>query len=194
MRHARHVDDVALYSCSMPTRRTPPVGRDRQHRDAYAKRGATRRPRKRTTEILVLSAARAAAYQPSGHEVCISITDPKSDPIPLSPQFAAMLRLSFSDIAAPSPFPFYELFGIDHATAIIEFVDRWPDVDRIVVHCVAGLSRSPAVALAIAELRGASTADLEKRYPLWNTWVRQQLVAAGSGRKSPRRARRRPPR
>ena len=174
------------------TRRTPPVGPGRPGRDADARRRNTRRSRKRATQIVVLSASRAAAYEPSGHEVCISINDPKSHPITLSSRFADVLRLSFSDIAAPSPFSFHELFGIDHATAIIEFVDRWPDIDRIVVHCVAGLSRSPAVALAIAELRGMPTSDLERQYPLWNTWVRQQLLAAGVALKTaPRPARRR---
>jgi len=113
-------------------------------------------------DILVMSAARAAAYEPSRHEVCISIGDPNSEPVPLSGKFAGVLRLSFSDIAAPSPFQSHKLFAAEHARAIIEFVDRWCDVDRIVVHCLAGLSRSPAVALAIAELRGMRTADLER--------------------------------
>lgn len=64
----------------------------------------------------------------------------------------------------------------EHAAAIIEFLDRWADIDRVVIHCTAGLRSSPGVALAIAELRGSPTADLERQFPLWNTWVREQLV------------------
>ncbi len=131
-------------------------------------------------------------YDPSLHEVCISITDPKSAPLLLSTKFADVLRLSFSDIAAPSPFDFHQLFAIEHARAIIKFVNRWPDIDRIVVHCVAGLSRSPGVALAIAELRGMPTADLERQHPMWNTWVREQLVAAARTHTSRTGAGRRP--
>jgi predicted protein tyrosine phosphatase len=167
-----------------------PIEDRRPPRSAHQRRRATPQAPKEPIDILVLSAARAAAYEPSRHEVCISIGDPKSEPVLLSAKFADVLRLSFSDIAAPSPLPFHELFATEHARAIIEFVNRWCDVDRIVVHCVAGLSRSPAVALAIADLRGMRTADLERQYPMWNTWVRERLVAAGSA-PNPRSRRRR---
>ena len=130
-------------------------------------------------DILILSLSRAAAYRPSGREICISITDPQSEPAELSAQFAEVLRVAFSDIVEPTGLPSHQLFAAEHATAIVEFLDRWPEVDRIVVHCVAGLSRSPGVALAIAELRGWPTSDLERQFPLWNSWVRQQLVSAG---------------
>jgi hypothetical protein len=66
--------------------------------------------------------------------------------------------------------------------SILEFLTRWPDVDRIVIHCVAGQGRSPAVAMGICELQGRPTEELEMRYPLWNTWVRSELVRVGLGR------------
>ena len=135
-------------------------------------------------DIIVLSLPRAAEYEPSRREICISITDPKSEPAELSAQFADVLRLAFSDIVEPTGLPSHQLFAAEHATAIIEFLDRWPDVDRIVIHCHAGLSRSPGVALAIAELRGWPTSDLERQFPLWNTWVRQHLVTAGRAARS----------
>src|SRR5438309_1082354 len=74
-----------------------------------------------------------------------------------------------------SPFPFDQLFDSDHARAIVEFVTCWTDVDRIVVHCVGGVRRSPAVALAIAELLGQPTGELERQFPMWNTWVRREV-------------------
>jgi predicted protein tyrosine phosphatase len=117
--------------------------------------------------------------------VCISITDPNTPPVNLSPKFADVLRLSFSDIAEPSPLPFHVLFAPEHAQAILEFIDRWPHVDRIVVHCVGGLSRSPAVALAIADLRGWPVSALEQQSPMWNKWVREQLVRLGRSRAQP---------
>jgi len=159
-------------------------------------RRQTRQPRRGASspsppaEIVVLSLVRAATYEPSRREICISITDPQSDPAELSAQFAEVLRVAFSDIVEPTGLPSHQLFAAEQATAIIEFLDRWPDVDRIVIHCNAGLSRSPGVALAIAELRGWPTSDLERRFPLWNSWVRQQLVTTGRAARARRSVRR----
>src|SRR4029078_1481501 len=102
-------------------------------------------------EIVVLSASRAAAYVPSGNEVCISIADPKSAPVQLSAGVAAVRRLWFTDSAARSPLPFDKLFDERDAAAIVEFVERHSTLDRIVIHCVGGISPSPAVWLAIAD-------------------------------------------
>src|SRR3954469_21261159 len=84
-----------------------------------------------------------------------------------------------------------QLFEDEHAAAIITFVDRWRDVERIVVHCVADLGRSPGVALAIADLQGWPTGELERRFPMWNRWVRDRLVSAGRSRDSRRPTKRR---
>ena len=162
--------------------RTPRTAPRPQRKRTGTNRGSTRprpQPGKSAIDLQVLSVSRAIAYIPSDREVCISIANPGVSATVLSPKFAAVLRVSFSDIAAPSPFPFDQLFDTDHARAIVEFVTRWADVDRIVVHCVGGVSRSPAVALAIAELLGQPTDELERQFPMWNTWVRQQLVKAG---------------
>jgi hypothetical protein len=167
-----------------------------QRKRTGTNRGSTRPPRRARRppiDLLVLSVTRATAYTPSGREVCISIANPGVNATVLSAKFADVLRLSFSDITAPSPFPFDQLFDTDHAQAIVEFVMRSTDVDRIVVHCVGGMSRSPAVALAIAELIGQPTDELERQFPMWNTWVRHELLKAGCdfarvarGKKGPR--------
>ena len=127
-------------------------------------------------DMLVLSRDAAAAYEPAlPTEVCISITDPHGTVAALSPAFADVLRLAFSDIASPSPFSYDVLFGEEHRNAIVEFFDRWRDADRIVIHCVGGRSRSPAVAMGLFDRLGVSASDWEERYPLWNTWVRSEL-------------------
>jgi predicted protein tyrosine phosphatase len=130
-------------------------------------------------DLLVLSQSAAIAYEPTAAtEVCISITNPGAVEveIPLSARFADVLRLAFSDIAGPSPFPFDVLFSSEHARAIIAFVERWTAADRIVVHCVGGRSRSPAVAMALCDRFGWSVASLQEQYPLWNTWIRAELA------------------
>ena len=130
-------------------------------------------------EVLILSEQRARLYEPSGREVCISITNPEG-PVPtLSSGFAAILRIAFTDIARPSPFTWDLLFNDEHASQIIDFVREWEGADRIVIHCMAGQSRSPGVAMGLCELFAWDLADLEQRYPLWNTWVREELVRVG---------------
>jgi predicted protein tyrosine phosphatase len=130
----------------------------------------------------VLSLTNAAKYGPSGREVCISISDPQSAPANLSEKCRRGTETLFSDIAEPIPLPSHVLFAPEHAHAILDFIDNWPDVERIVVHCVGGLSRSPAVALAIADLSGWPVKALEQRSPMWNKWVREQLVSVARAR------------
>jgi hypothetical protein len=149
---------------------------------ARARRATSTRPPPR---IVILSVGRAEKYQPHGAEVCISITDPKAPPVRVSSAFKAVLRLSFTDIASPSDVAWHVHFAPEHAQAILDFVEQWPDVDAVVIHCVGGLSRSPAVAMALCELRGWPLGRLEDDYPLWNTWVRSELVKIGA--RKPRR-------
>lgn len=131
-------------------------------------------------DFLVLSQDRACAYEPPGTEVCISITNPGATPPELSERFRAVLRLTFTDIAEPSPYAWDRLFSPDNARDILAFVAQWWDAERIVIHCQAGLSRSPGVALALCDLHGLDVTDLEQRFPLWNTWVRSELVRCGT--------------
>ncbi len=84
----------------------------------------------------------------------------------LSPRFKAILRVVFSDIEEHVPLPAHRLFAVEHAKSIVEFLRKWRDVDQIVVHCTAGMSRSPAVALGIGELQGWPMEALEKQHPL----------------------------
>jgi len=132
--------------------------------------------------LVVLSRERAEVYEPRRSEVCISITAPHDSPARLSPKFKSVLRLTFSDITGGTRIqrPWDVLFASEHATQIIGFISRWQHVDQIVVHCMAGISRSPGVALGICELQGWSVEELERDHPLWNTWVRQELVRTGS--------------
>jgi hypothetical protein len=127
-------------------------------------------------ELRVLSRDVVERYEPQGVEICISITDPAAPAAQLSPGFAAVLRLAFSDIVATES-PEDVLFAADHAAAIIEFVEHWRHASRLVVHCHAGASRSPGVALGLCDRFGWPAASLEQNHPFWNRWVRQVLVS-----------------
>lgn len=100
-----------------------------------------------------------------------------------------MLRLNFDDVIERGEASDI-LFVEDHAREIRKFLDDWPNVERVMVHCNAGVSRSPGVALGLCDLRGWATAALERSHPGWNRLVRS-VVAAEGGAKLKNRARRR---
>jgi predicted protein tyrosine phosphatase len=134
--------------------------------------------KKRIPDFVVLSREEAERYEPGEREICISIADPDAEAAQLSGDFAAVLNLSFTDIIERGE-PSDVLFSEDHARAIREFIDAWPDATRIVVHCHAGVSRSPGVALGLCDIRGWATAELERSHPGWNRLVRTALAAKG---------------
>jgi predicted protein tyrosine phosphatase len=134
----------------------------------------------RVPKFVVLSREDAERYEPGELEICISIADPDADPALLSKDFVAVLRLNFTDIIEQGD-PTDVLFSEDHARAIREFIDTWPDATRIVVHCHAGISRSPGVALGLCDIRGWATAELERSHPGWNRLVRTALAARIKG-------------
>lgn len=130
----------------------------------------------RVPKFVVLSREDAERYEPRETEICISIADPDADPARLSSDFAAVLRLNFTDIIEQED-PSDVLFSEHHARAIRGFIDSWPNATRIVVHCHAGMSRSPGVALGLCDIRGWATAELERAHPGWNRMVRTALAA-----------------
>jgi predicted protein tyrosine phosphatase len=139
-------------------------------------------------ELTILSRDGAERYQPKGVEICISISDPAVAPARLSPRFAAVLPLAFSDIVEAET-PEDVLFDPGHAAAIVDFVERWPQAERLVVHCHVGASRSPGVALGLCDRYGWPAEALEVGYPAWNRWVRKTLGRETETRKEPRGAR-----
>jgi predicted protein tyrosine phosphatase len=132
--------------------------------------------KKHIPEFVVLSREEAERYEPGEREICISIADPDTDAARLSRRFAAVLRLNFTDVVEAED-PSDVIFSDHHARAIRDFIDSWPDAARIVVHCHAGMSRSPGVALGLCDIRGWATAELERSHPGWNRLVRTALAA-----------------
>lgn len=101
-----------------------------------------------------------------GH-VIVSITTTADDQakLRLGPSCQGVLRLSFIDADEHRDDQPNVLFGPKHARAILDFVTRHRDtIERIVVHCDAGLSRSPAVAAALAVCLGQSDREFFQRY------------------------------
>ena len=145
------------------------------------KKTETRRPptHKKSPELLVLSREDAERYQPTLKEICISISDPDAEPANISDAFVAVLRLHFDDITEAGQASDI-LFAADHAGAITGFVDKWPDIDRVMLHCNMGVSRSPGVALGLCDTHGWATAALERSHPGWNRLVRALMREAAT--------------
>jgi predicted protein tyrosine phosphatase len=57
-----------------------------------------------------------------------------------------------------------DMFHPRHARAVLAFVDAHPNAERVVVHCDAGLSRSPGVAAALAYVYNGDDAYFFKRH------------------------------
>jgi predicted protein tyrosine phosphatase len=134
---------------------------------------------KSAPELIVLSREDAESYQPTMREICISIADPDAEPANVSDRFVAVLRLHFDDIterALSSDI----LFAADHARAITTFIDKWPDIERVMVHCNMGVSRSPGVALGLCDAQGWATAAFERSHPGWNRLVRALMREAAT--------------
>lgn len=130
--------------------------------------------------IVILSERDALAYEPAGREVCISVTDPDKPAPPLSPRFVSVLHLAFSDHIEPSGIDADVIFNDRHARAVVMFAHRWRDIQRVVIHCRAGMSRSPGIAIGLCELFSwGPTAPIEQQHPLWNRRVRREVVRAG---------------
>ncbi len=119
----------------------------------------------------------------AGTYALISITDPdkRRIRIPKSSALRAMLELRFHDAEASAGFhlpsnikPMTE----DDAKQIASFVLQHREhINALVVHCEAGMSRSPAVGAAIAQALGLDTSSYDRDYQP-NAYVRTLVLDA----------------
>ena len=104
-------------------------------------------------EIVVLGRIDAEAFEYSYPWACISIASTPDDfPNISKDNRTGLLQLAFADIVHPTEG--FILFHDDQAHDILDFVThKWDSIDTLMVHCHAGISRSAAVAAAIARLK-----------------------------------------
>lgn len=105
--------------------------------------------------MAVLSASKVRRYSPGIDDVCISIHGRHDEPTALQPGWAAVLRVACDDTGPYAPTgQDAQSLTLDQATAILQFVRAHLGRRRLVLHCVAGVSRSRSVAAAVAEIFG----------------------------------------
>lgn len=115
-------------------------------------------------DFYVYSRNAISAAQPHDEShVIISITSGPTDVarFRIGKGCRGILRLSFPDLEIASPeIAEEQLFSADHAREIWTFVsEHQPSIERIIVHCDAGKSRSPAVAAALAKRLNGDDAE-----------------------------------
>ena len=118
-------------------------------------------------------------YTPS--DTCAIINHPMKDQV---------LHLCFSDISneklikrlqegKPDLQYSFVLFTKEQAEELLTFVDKMiaMGVTQFLVHCDAGLSRSPGVAVALNQIYNGIT-EIPYRYQLYNTTVYRKIMEA----------------
>mgnify|MGYP001823206740 CR=1 FL=1 len=129
----------------------------------------------------VRSAYNAKLFQCSRPWAAISITTEGDFPVLSENNRQGLLQLAFAD-TADSDRP--DAFTTVLATELLDFVAAvWDRVDVLLIHCEAGLSRSPGVAAALSRIYyGDDGPWFEYDFP--NTLVYQQLVDGNRQRAS----------
>lgn len=102
-------------------------------------------------KLLVVGKAAASDFISDKPWACISIgCEPGDWPKINKCQLVGWLQIAFADIDKPSEGKI--LCNADHAKRIWDFVESvWDRIDLLLIHCLAGTCRSPAVAAAIAK-------------------------------------------
>ena len=132
-----------------------------------------------------LFVGRATAETTTGWDnwAMISISDPVSafGEAKLMPGWHSVHRLEFHDIEIEMPDEPFDLMSEQQAQELVNFVHEMAtEVEGIIVHCRAGISRSAAVAKLIAESYGIK---FNHEYPNYNKHVYKLLVEANQGKR-----------
>lgn len=110
--------------------------------------------------IQVLSKAQAERLEPTKKCAIISITDHEDEVVKFkyNNNIKGVLRLGFLDednlrYIRNKHNSRYRLFSLKDALKILDFVDEMKDkIEILYIHCVAGVSRSPAIAAALCDI------------------------------------------
>ena len=105
--------------------------------------------------IVVKSRSKAIDFRSDEPWAAISVsTNPLEFPHLNETNRVNLLQLSFEDSDLIQPYgqtPRKEIFCESHALQVLAFVDDvWDKIETLLVHCEAGLSRSPAIAAAVS--------------------------------------------
>jgi predicted protein tyrosine phosphatase len=121
-------------------------------------------------------------FNPDQKFAIITVTDSEVNFIELPLQMIAWLKVKVDDLEDGDKLPNKRssIFDMDHANAIKNFVEHTLDVvDFFIIHCDAGMSRSPAVAAALSLVFNGDDSEFFKGKTPNRTVYRRMLEAFG---------------
>ena len=115
--------------------------------------------------IIVCNRDKAESHKFHFPHLLISISAPNDKPkLPKNKNRIATLSLEFHDF--DRQYDGFKLFSKEDALNVFEFLKQNKDIKNIVIHCDAGISRSPAIAAALAKIfNGDDSKYFEKYLP-----------------------------
>jgi predicted protein tyrosine phosphatase len=124
------------------------------------------------SRVLFISQRQAEKMKPPKASILISIVNSQSNPAVFRRGWGSILRISFDDVD-PITFPgqdgHLKEITTDQVKEICKFVAaHHRKIRRIIIHCKHGISRSSAVARAIAE---AANVSFPSSYNEYNHYV-----------------------
>jgi predicted protein tyrosine phosphatase len=138
-------------------------------------------------EVFVRSKGHAAMFTSDVPFAAISVSTHAGEWPQISEENrVGLLRLDFADKdmikeTTPEVIAKYNLFRPDQAQQILDFIgENWDKVEAFLVHCEAGLSRSPAIAAAITKIAGGDDAYYFRHYTP-NRYVYRTILEAKFG-------------
>ena len=134
------------------------------------------------TDLVVLGRADARYFVCDHPWACISIADAPGEFVRIRRwNRVGLLRLAFADLEQPRAG--YAVFDDDLAHDVLDFVTHhWDRARTLMVHCVAGRSRSPAVAAALSRLKFDTEGEFSDDPYFPNPRVYRILREVASGR------------
>ena len=122
------------------------------------------------------------ASRPDSQHIVISISTPGCPPAHLTSTntILGVLRLWFADLDhLPDELSELKtrLFQPEDARAILRIVqDHVDEVEEVIIHCDAGMSRSPGVAAALSRVFTGDDREVFKSFPHLNRFVYRTII------------------
>jgi predicted protein tyrosine phosphatase len=123
-------------------------------------------------KFMILNRAQASKWIPKKEntDVLVSISNIGDDLPMLHDGWRAILDLHFDDVDCATD---HGRMTESQAELLLDFFSRWKEADHFIVHCNAGMSRSPGVLLGLLDCFNAPLSMITSiKFPLHNRWVR----------------------
>jgi len=104
-----------------------------------------------SVKVSILSMSESTMHEPKGKTAIIRIKDGGYELSEISHRYEKELIMSFYDIEPRQGLPLnWNYFNRTDGEKLVQFFNELDNFDELVIHCHAGISRSPAVAISYA--------------------------------------------